>query len=194
MGDLSLEVEVGSRDVETAIEQIIEMKRLRYHETGARDSLDTQSYSDLIRKISNCIYVDDAPKIHVSRIRLSGVLIAGHVGFVYRDRFYYLVPWSDQSKFGKNSAGNILRLMLVRYCVENSINFFDLTIGEESYKTKWSNVDFGIIRMFRRYSFKGSCVEILFRLFCYLRENHILRSNVMRLVKFIRRRRTLALS
>tara|TARA_A100001011_G_scaffold347995_1_gene385535 strand:- start:3397 stop:4482 length:1086 start_codon:yes stop_codon:yes gene_type:complete len=77
--------------------------------------------------------------LHISSLELDGKTLASHWGVTYKNIFYYLLPSIVKNELMRFSPGRILLYHLIKWCSENKIKKFDLTLGEESYKKEWSN-------------------------------------------------------
>ena len=75
--------------------------------------------------------------VHISCLSLDHEVIAAHMGYLYKDNFFYILPAYDY-RYKNFSVGNILLLELFQDLKKNC-NKFDFTIGGESYKSKWTN-------------------------------------------------------
>lgn len=76
--------------------------------------------------------------LSISYISYDDEIIAAHLGYIYLETFYYLFP-AYNLKYKKYSPGKILLNFLINHCKLNGINYFDFTIGSETYKKNWSN-------------------------------------------------------
>lgn len=72
-------------------------------------------------------------RTHVSVIESEGRPIAGHLGFVDAQRFYYYVPTYDP-EYQAFSPGHLLMFELLRRCCETGVPVFDLLRGDYAYK------------------------------------------------------------
>ena len=76
--------------------------------------------------------------LSISYISYDDEIIAAHLGYVYMETFYYLFP-AYNLRYKKYSPGKILLNFLINHSKLNGINYFDFTIGSETYKKNWSN-------------------------------------------------------
>ena len=72
---------------------------------------------------------------HISAIFHNDKIIAAHLGLKTKTNYTYLLPVYDY-KYRKYSPGWILLLKLLETFKLNNLNRFDLTIGEEGYKSR----------------------------------------------------------
>ncbi len=78
---------------------------------------------------------------HVSCLQVGKEIVATHVGFLHRKRFYYIMPGFDAARWGRFSPGRVLMEHLLRESIESGCTFFDMTIGDERYKFDWINTE-----------------------------------------------------
>jgi CelD/BcsL family acetyltransferase involved in cellulose biosynthesis len=78
-------------------------------------------------------------KVLFSVLALDGKAAAYHYGFVHRGRLVYYKP-SFAIHLGRLSPGQVLLGELFRYCRDQRLAELDLTIGDEAYKARFSNV------------------------------------------------------
>ena len=77
-------------------------------------------------------------KVYITYIEIDKKIIAAHSGYVYRNTCYYLFPVYD-IEYKKYSPGKILLKKIIEDSKLNSLDYFDLTIGNENYKKNYSN-------------------------------------------------------
>ena len=63
-------------------------------------------------------------------------MIAAHLGFVGRDRFYYIFPAFD-ADYRRYRPGQLLLEHLVDRSIKEGYKIFDLGVGDASYKMTW---------------------------------------------------------
>lgn len=76
--------------------------------------------------------------VHFSSLDVSNRPVAWHLGFVYRQHFYYYMPAGRQD-FAQYSPAKVHLYYLVRWAIENHYAVFDHLRGDENYKAGWSN-------------------------------------------------------
>ncbi len=67
-----------------------------------------------------------------------GENFASLLGMEFANRFYYYIP-AYNIDYGKYSVGELLILHLIKYCIDNKFEVFDLMIGNEDYKKRFSD-------------------------------------------------------
>jgi CelD/BcsL family acetyltransferase involved in cellulose biosynthesis len=73
---------------------------------------------------------------HLSVLRLNGKPVSVVLGLVHNRRYYYLVPAFDEAQ-SKTSPGRLHLRELMRWSIENGLDFVDLGVGDQDYKFHW---------------------------------------------------------
>lgn len=125
---------VSGSDTKAAalLEAFFEQKRRRFRDSGVHGVLLMPGYEEFYR--DQAIHNDT---VHLSCLMLDGKIIATHLGYRYRGRFYYLMPSYDQH-YGAYSPGRVLAYFLIQDCFARGVEVFDFSIGNEEYKYEWT--------------------------------------------------------
>lgn len=149
-------------------ESFIKQKRMRYKQTGTIDSLANPASQLFYGEAT--ISLIDSKCLHYSAIQIEKKIIATHFGAKNEDIFYYLMPAYDD-RYKKYSPGRILGMKLIEYCIEEKIKYFDLGIGDESYKSKWGGMQFGVYEKYEIRSIFGFMYYFAHSIKKYARSN-----------------------
>ena len=114
--------------------------------------------------------------LHRSCLLFNNKIIATHLGFVYKNIFYYIFPAYDE-EFKHLSPGKYLLLELIKYCHNSKLEIFDLTFGNEAYKKKISNYCERYYSLTKIFTFKGKIYYIFLRLYSLIKNNFRIKSN-----------------
>ena len=88
-------------------------------------------------------------------LMLDKTIISAHIGYIYKDTFYHIMPTHDVS-FNKYSPGYLLLENMLNNSLNlDEINSFNFTIGSENYKKKWSNSKNYLYTVISSTNFKG---------------------------------------
>jgi CelD/BcsL family acetyltransferase involved in cellulose biosynthesis len=79
-----------------------------------------------------------AGTLHFSVLKIGGKSAAWHLGFVFRNRYYYYLP-AQEEKFDRLSPGKLLLLKCIEDAVQKELSVFDFLRGEETYKAGWTD-------------------------------------------------------
>ncbi len=76
--------------------------------------------------------------LHFSELRVNNEVLSRHLGFVFRNRFYYYLPASSPL-YSHFSPGKIHLFYLHKWAFDNGIAIFDHLRGDETYKRQWAD-------------------------------------------------------
>jgi CelD/BcsL family acetyltransferase involved in cellulose biosynthesis len=134
LGKLSFKIINRNDDnLESVITAFIEQKKRQYLSSSINGVLFKPGYFEFYMNISQ---LDSAS--HISALSLNNKVIAAHIGYLYRNTFYYLMPSYD-IEFEKYSPGRVLMYRLVHECFSNQVDVFDFGRGSEQYKYEWTD-------------------------------------------------------
>ena len=117
------------------MDRLTEVKRKQYLRTTARDFFAAPGVLDFYRQIA-------APErlgriSHLSALTCGRDIVAAHLGFIGRDRFYYVLPGFD-TQYRTFAVGLVLLERLMEQCVGQDYQTFDLGEGDYAYKETWT--------------------------------------------------------
>jgi CelD/BcsL family acetyltransferase involved in cellulose biosynthesis len=72
-----------------------------------------------------------------SELRLNAEPISWHLGFIWKDRFYYYMPAFDPA-FREYSPGKVHLLYCIEAAIQKKCTIFDHLRGEDAYKAGWA--------------------------------------------------------
>jgi CelD/BcsL family acetyltransferase involved in cellulose biosynthesis len=77
--------------------------------------------------------------VHVSRLDIGATWSAINLGLVFRDTYYHVLASHDDGEASRLGPGVAHLRELLRYSIEHGLKHFDFTIGDERYKSEWSD-------------------------------------------------------
>jgi len=116
---------------------LIRQKRRQYGETGARDQFDKPQYLAFYSALAERHL--ETGLVHASALLAGETVVAAHLGIVFRNRFYWLMPSYENGKWARFSVGRLLMQFLIEWSISRGLTRFDLTIGDDDYKQLWSD-------------------------------------------------------
>jgi CelD/BcsL family acetyltransferase involved in cellulose biosynthesis len=131
LGLVRFEILEAPGDILETVDIALAQKLRRYRESRA-----TANESFYKRIATSSL---DAGRPHVSRLRVGDAVVATHVGAVYGTRFYWLVPGYESGKWARYSVGRLLQQEIVKWCISEGLQTFDMTVGDEAYKQFWAD-------------------------------------------------------
>jgi CelD/BcsL family acetyltransferase involved in cellulose biosynthesis len=120
---------------EYVLDRLLELKKQKYLRTIGRDFLAEPGVARFYREIA-------APNrlgrvSHLSAVICNGKVVAGHLGFIGRGRFHYVLPAYDV-EFRRFEVGHLLLQHLIDQSHDKGLRTFDLGVGDFPYKARWS--------------------------------------------------------
>src|SRR5262245_55022737 len=115
------------------VEALADLKRKQYRRTQ-RDFFAAPGVYDFYRTLATPERLGHIS--HLSALVCGGHIVAAHLGFIGRDRFYYTLPAFDL-EYRSFAVGLMLLDHLVEQCAKERYEVFDLGEGDYSYKRTW---------------------------------------------------------
>lgn len=75
---------------------------------------------------------------HVAIMTIEDNVISTHVGMVFRDRFYMILPSYAGGDWYRYSPGLLLMEYLIETSIKEGCTIYDMTVGDEDYKKNWT--------------------------------------------------------
>lgn len=149
-GELKFKIAENKEEINRIVNFIIKHKSKQYENTNAWNLFKI----DVNKSFFNSSSLEFNKIMYITYLMLNEKIIAAHFGYIYNKRCYYLFPVYDYS-YKKYSPGKILLKKIIDHCIANSLEYFDLTIGLEDYKKKYSNNENEISFYFKNINYKG---------------------------------------
>ena len=183
MGEVSFVEAKDDNQKISILENMIFQKEDRYKKTNVWNMFGISYYKnfyyDLIRSNFNFL------KIHISAVKVGNNFISTHLGFFDNETYYYLMPSFDNVNYKSYSGGNILLENLIKFAESKNINVFDFTIGNESYKQKWTNETNELFDVVLSNSIYGKFSKLLIQLIFFLKRIKLIDKIYKKIYKFI---------
>jgi CelD/BcsL family acetyltransferase involved in cellulose biosynthesis len=79
--------------------------------------------------------------VHVCRMTVGSTIAATSFGLIHRDCYYLMLSSYDDGELAKFGPGRAHLHELIRRAIGRGLAYFDFTVGDESYKREWSDVE-----------------------------------------------------
>jgi CelD/BcsL family acetyltransferase involved in cellulose biosynthesis len=135
-GLVQFKIAANSAEIDLFVDTMIKQKSIRNQSIGANDIFQNPAYADFYRIIAHKSGIGGV--IHLSALTVDDNVVAVHLGMVFRDRLYWIMPAFDLDRFSSFSPGRLLLLDLLRWACDQKFAIFDFTIGGEKYKLDWA--------------------------------------------------------
>lgn len=181
IGTLRFVVANTLSEFDELVKVALKQKTGRYHATGAKNILaDIETYNfyaQLIKSSSREV------RVHMSALMLNDEVIATHLGIYHNGRFYYLFPAYDEQKWGRFSPGRLLLEYLIKWAISARLDTFDFTVGAESYKEIWCDLEMSLYRIVEATSYRGIIYAGILRSLYWFKKNYYARFLAMKILK-----------
>ncbi|MDH3715736.1 MAG: GNAT family N-acetyltransferase [Gammaproteobacteria bacterium] len=132
-GRLEFVVAETPAQIAPLLKAMIEQKTRSYAALGVANLFDEPGCVEFITKMT----VDHPDAVRLFGLTLDDEPIATLWGPVSRGRYYHLFPTYAHNELMTYSPGNILLKHAFGWCIDNGINTYDFTVGDEDYKQHW---------------------------------------------------------
>jgi len=79
--------------------------------------------------------------VHVGRMTVGNTIAATSFGLIHRDCYCLMLSSYDDGELAKFGPGRAHLHELLRRAIGRGLAYFDFTVGDESYKREWSDVE-----------------------------------------------------
>jgi CelD/BcsL family acetyltransferase involved in cellulose biosynthesis len=119
-------------DLKVYFKQHIERLNINKQKSLFLEKKNQQFYKELLLNLLNM------KCLKFSKLEYNNIPLAYHFGFEYNDKYIWYKP-AFNVNYKKYSPGNVLLKYLIEYTIENGLEEFDFTIGNEKFKNKYAN-------------------------------------------------------
>jgi CelD/BcsL family acetyltransferase involved in cellulose biosynthesis len=102
---------------------------------GARDFLAEPGVADFFRDVATA----DSRFVHVSHLMVGDTVAAVNLGLVFRGSYYHVLASHAGGAASKYGPGTVHLRELFAFAIGRGCRVFDFTIGDERYKSEWSD-------------------------------------------------------
>jgi len=152
-GQLAFVVAGGQDDIDRILPAMMRQKSQSYTELGVTDLFEQDRYRDFFKYMSEH-HIEDS-FVHLSALTLDGRILATHWGLVYKGRFYHLMPTYERGEYTRYSPGNILMRYMFEWCIQNGVQIYDFTVGDEPYKYEWRDQELQLFDCLQPLTMRG---------------------------------------
>ena len=79
--------------------------------------------------------------VHVGCMTVGPTIAATSFGLIHRDGYCLMLSSYDDGELAKYGPGRAYLHELMRRAIGRGLDYFDFTVGDESYKREWSDVE-----------------------------------------------------
>jgi CelD/BcsL family acetyltransferase involved in cellulose biosynthesis len=124
-------------EIGRSVELLIEQKSRSFARMGVANMFERPGWNEFYLAVAT----DAATRglVHVSRLDVGSGWAAINLGLVFRDTYCHVLASYDDGETYRFGAGAAHLRELLRYSIEHGLKHFDFTIGDERYKSEWSD-------------------------------------------------------
>lgn len=158
IGEVAL-VEPGSAAaIDAALSVLMAQKSAAFARMGVGDLFARPGHAAFYRAVA----VDPANRdfVHVSHLDVGGVAAAVNLGLVFRGTYYHVLASYGDGPAAKFGPGAAHLHDLMAHAIGRGCTVFDFTIGDERYKTEWSDMTLTLHDHRRAATVRGTLVTL----------------------------------
>lgn len=155
VGPVTFCVLSGPEDIPPAMDVLIRQKSRRHVETGGRDPYAATPALRLFYE-RLALLGPSGPRGVVCTMTVGETVVATEWGFVFAKRFLDILPAYEAGTWSRYSPGLVMKRELIRWCIDQGLDVFDLTVGDELYKTKWTESVLSVHALHRPMTLAGA--------------------------------------
>ncbi|MPZ39739.1 MAG: GNAT family N-acetyltransferase [Rhizobiales bacterium] len=124
-------------EIERSVDMLIEQKSRSFARMGVANMFERPGWSEFFLAVAT----DPSTRhlVHVSRLDVGAAWAAINLGLVFRDTYCHVLASYDDGETARFGAGAAHLRELLCYSIEHGLKHFDFTIGDERYKSEWSD-------------------------------------------------------
>lgn len=138
IGDIAFVIPRFADDVDDTIGILMRQKSAAFARMGVPDLFAKPGHAAFYRAIA----ADPANRgfVHVSRLEVGGAPAAANLGLVFGGSYYHVLASYGDGPAARFGPGVVHLHELMAYAIGKGCTVFDFTIGDERYKSEWSDV------------------------------------------------------
>ena len=122
------------------LDALIAQKSVAFQRMGVTNFFEKPGYLDFYRTLATD--PDAEGLLHLSHLSVGGALAAASCGVSFGGTYYYVLASYDEKAEAARFGPGVIQLMeLMAHATETGHTVFDFTIGDESYKEQWCEVE-----------------------------------------------------
>ena len=135
VGPTEFQLNPSAPHLDKIVNGLIDLKRKHYLRTSGHDFFAKPGVHDFYCEMTRPSLLGRIS--HLSALTCGNEVVSAHLGFIGRNRFYYVLPTFD-TQYRSLAVGHLLLDHLITHCSEHDYTTFDLGEGDFSYKQKWA--------------------------------------------------------
>jgi CelD/BcsL family acetyltransferase involved in cellulose biosynthesis len=161
-GEVQFIIASTPEEIDELLPEMMRQKSRSYHDLGANDLFAVPGYREFLTRLTRD-HVDDG-FVFLCALRVGEVLEATYWGVVRGTRFYHLLPTYAVDELTRYAPGNLLLRHMFQWCLDNGIEVFDFTSGDDEYKTPWCDQSMALYDYFEGITRRGKTRQAVVRI------------------------------
>ncbi|MBV9331683.1 MAG: GNAT family N-acetyltransferase, partial [Alphaproteobacteria bacterium] len=157
LGDVKVSLAQSESEIAENIDAMVRQKSRWMRDNGHSDLFATSENIAFYRALSGAP-IDDG-RLAFASMRVGDQVVATNFGFVHKRRYYNLVMSRQEGVWEPYGVGRLVLEWMVRWCIaEQEIDVFDLTIGDEAFKLRWTDACLPLHDYLEARTIRGTCL------------------------------------
>jgi CelD/BcsL family acetyltransferase involved in cellulose biosynthesis len=136
LGQVRFMVQNNPNDIIRTVKLLLAQKRRKYGSHYVPPAI-MPAFEEFYRRIA-LTHLQNSRSVAAS-LCVDDTAVATGFGMLQHKRFYILMLGHETGEWAPLSPGRLFIWELVRWCIEQGVETFDFTIGDEDYKGHWSD-------------------------------------------------------
>jgi len=150
-GELAFVVVDTAEKLSRFLPEMMAQKSHSYMKMGVTDLFSLPENREYVEQLSKC-----RPQfVSFFALTLDDETLATLWGLNHSGRFYHLFPTYARNGHAVYAPGNVLLRYVFEWCIDNGIEIYDFTVGDESYKSHWCDRDLELFDTIRASTLRG---------------------------------------
>ena len=137
MGSVTYERVSSTRDVEKAMDLLIDLHQLRWRQKDTLGVFADERRRVFHREVARAF--SEQGWLRLDFLRVDGEAIAGVYGYAYGNRYSFYLPGLNPKVAARSSPGILLLFRCVEHAVNEGYKEFNLLQGAADYKMAWAS-------------------------------------------------------
>lgn len=134
IGNLSIQICNESSEIPIYLNNLFRLHRKRWESTGQRGSFDRRPLTKCFYEAFATIALDKG-WLKIFSLQVDNKVLAVQIGYLFNDVFYQMQEGFDPE--GPGGLGNVLRLSVIKWCINNNVREYDYLGGDDKHKLRW---------------------------------------------------------
>lgn len=153
IGEVRMVTPDSEPEIEAAFRTLIEQKSAALARMGACNLFGKPGVRDFYLDLAT--NPRSRPFVHVSKLMVGNCQASTNLGFEHHGRYYYVLASYDNGDVSRFGPGVAHLRDLMHRAIDRGMKEFDFTIGDESYKSEWADVEIKLFDHVSASSWRG---------------------------------------